>query len=48
MYDSGVANADMDASAITPTGGSQSHNNMQPYNTLSCIVALQGLFPSRN
>ena len=48
MYDSGAANADMDASAITSTGGSQSHNNMQPYNTLSCIIALQGIFPSRN
>jgi microcystin-dependent protein len=48
MYDSGVANADMHASAINPAGGSQSHNNMQPYNTLSCIISLQGTFPSRN
>lgn len=48
MYDSGDANADMDASAITSTGGGQSHNNMQPYNTLNCIIALQGVFPSRN
>ncbi len=48
LYDSGAANVDMDASAITSTGSGQSHNNMQPYNTLNCIIALQGLFPSRN
>lgn len=48
LYDSGAANVDMDASAITSTGGGQPHNNMQPYNTLNCIIALQGIFPSRN
>ena len=39
---------DMGVSSIASTGGSQSHNNMQPYTTLSCIIALQGVFPSRN
>ncbi len=29
-------------------GGSQAHNNMQPYTTLNFCIALQGLFPSRN
>jgi microcystin-dependent protein len=29
-------------------GGGQPHNNMQPYLTLNCIIALQGVFPSRN
>ena len=48
LYDSGTANTNMNTAAITSTGGTQSHNNMQPYNTLSCIIALQGLFPSRN
>lgn len=48
LYDSGTANVDMDASAIAPTGGSLPHNNMQPYNTLSCIIALVGTYPSRN
>ena len=48
LYDSGAANADMDSAAITSTGGNASHNNMQPYNTLNCIIALQGTFPSRN
>jgi microcystin-dependent protein len=29
-------------------GGSQAHENMQPYLTLSFVIALQGIFPSRN
>lgn len=30
------------------TGGSQPHNNLQPYLALNYIIALQGIFPSRN
>lgn len=33
---------------ITNTGGSQPHTNMQPYLTINFIVALIGVFPSRN
>jgi microcystin-dependent protein len=33
---------------VTNIGGSQAHNNMQPYTVLNFIVALQGIFPSRN
>jgi microcystin-dependent protein len=33
---------------ITNTGGSQSHENRQPFLVLNCIVALQGIFPSHN
>jgi microcystin-dependent protein len=29
-------------------GGSQPHNNMQPYLVLAYCIALQGIFPSRN
>jgi microcystin-dependent protein len=37
------------AAGILPhAGGSQAHNNMQPYLTLGYVIALQGLFPSRN
>jgi microcystin-dependent protein len=35
-------------STITSVGGSQPHNNMQPYLTLNFCIALQGIFPSRN
>ena len=30
------------------TGGGQPHNNMTPYLVLNFIIALQGIFPSRN
>jgi microcystin-dependent protein len=36
----------MKANAITNTGGSQAHLNMQPFLTLSFCIALQGIFPS--
>ena len=38
----------LDPSTVTSVGGSQSHNNMMPYLTLNFIIALQGIFPSRN
>lgn len=34
--------------AVQPFGGSQPHNNMQPYLTLNFCIALVGIFPSRN
>jgi len=33
---------------LNPAGGSQAHQNMQPFLTLSMCIALQGIFPSRN
>lgn len=42
------ANGTMAAGAIGNTGGSQAHNNMQPYLTINFCIAVQGLFPSRN
>lgn len=33
---------------ITNAGGSQPHENMQPYLVLNFIIALQGAFPSQN
>ena len=38
----------MDATSIANTGGSQAHMNLQPYLVLNFVVALQGIFPSRN
>jgi microcystin-dependent protein len=34
--------------ALTNTGGSQAHNNVQPFLTMNFIIALQGLYPSRS
>lgn len=37
------------AEGIVPnTGGGQPHNNIQPMLTLNFVIALRGLFPSRN
>jgi microcystin-dependent protein len=33
--------------ALTPTGGNQPHDNMQPYLTLNFCIAMQGVFPPR-
>lgn len=33
---------------VTNSGGNQPHDNMQPYLVLNFVVALQGVFPSRN
>lgn len=38
----------MGAGSIANTGGSQAHDNMQPYLAVNFCIALQGLFPSRN
>ena len=34
--------------ATGSTGGGAGHNNMQPFLTLNFVIALNGLFPSRN
>ncbi|HEX9932667.1 MAG TPA: tail fiber protein [Allosphingosinicella sp.] len=47
-YIGATALAAMNANSITNTGGSQPHENRQPYLTLSFCIALQGIFPSRN
>ncbi len=36
------------AATVTSVGGSQPHNNMMPYLVLNFIIALQGIFPSKN
>jgi len=33
---------------LSNTGGSQAHNNMMPWGTANCIIALVGIYPSRN
>jgi microcystin-dependent protein len=34
--------------SVATIGGSQPHNNMQPFLTMSYIIALSGIFPARN
>jgi microcystin-dependent protein len=37
----------MSPNMLAPAGGSLPHNNMQPYLTVTFIIALQGVFPAR-
>jgi microcystin-dependent protein len=36
----------LNPNSVTSVGGSQPHNNMQPFLTVAFIIALQGIFPS--
>lgn len=46
-YGSAV-NTAMNPAAILPIGSNLPHENMSPYLVLNFIIALQGIFPSRN
>jgi microcystin-dependent protein len=50
LYTSGPAPADspMSPLAIGTAGNSVPHDNMPPYLTVRCFIALVGVFPSRN
>ena len=37
----------LDPSSITPVGGSQPHENEQPYLAISFIISLYGIFPTQ-
>ena len=43
-----AGSVDVAANTTGATGAGQSHTNMQPYQTVNFIIALQGTFPSRN
>jgi microcystin-dependent protein len=47
QYQTPGALTSLSANAVTQTGGSQPHNNMQPYLTFNFNIALQGVFPPR-
>jgi microcystin-dependent protein len=51
-YSSGAPDTNMRADAVLvavqPAGGSQPHNNVPPFQCVSFIIALEGIFPSRS
>jgi microcystin-dependent protein len=47
MYYADVADTALSPNSMTPTGGSQPHDNFQPYLCLSFIISLFGIFPSQ-
>lgn len=48
IYTDQPANTQLNPQAIGATGGSQPHENRQPYLTVTFQIALQGVFPSRS
>jgi microcystin-dependent protein len=46
-YINDVPTGNMNSGAISSVGGSQPHNNLQPYGTLNYIISLFGIFPSQ-
>ena len=48
IYQKGASNTAMAPQATGPTGGGQPHENRQPLLALNFVIALQGIFPSRN
>ncbi|HKQ73050.1 MAG TPA: tail fiber protein [Blastocatellia bacterium] len=45
---SATPDSSMNPSLVSQAGGGQPHENMQPYLVVNFIIALQGIFPSRN
>jgi microcystin-dependent protein len=44
----GANTVSLSANVIAPSGGTQPHENMQPFLCINFIIALEGVFPSRN
>jgi len=47
-YSNAAGNTTMNATMVNSTGNGQAVTNMQPYLTVNYIIALVGVFPSRN
>jgi microcystin-dependent protein len=48
MYSTASPNVALAPQSISNNGGSQPHENEQPFLTLNFCIALQGIFPSQN
>jgi microcystin-dependent protein len=48
LYSNVTPSVPMSGMAIGSTGGGQPHDNQKPYLTITYIIALEGIFPSRN
>jgi microcystin-dependent protein len=47
IYIDDTPTAAMNAQAVTPVGGSQPHENCQPFLCINFIISLFGVFPSQ-
>ena len=48
IYIADAADGAMNPQSIGLAGGSQPHDNLQPYLALNYVIAVEGIFPSRN
>jgi microcystin-dependent protein len=48
VYSNAAPDTNLGSGTAGNTGGSQPHNNMQPYLGMNYIICLEGIFPSRN
>lgn len=46
--DQSVTPVNMAPNSIQPAGGSQPHDNIMPFQVITFLVALEGIFPSQN
>lgn len=47
-YQNAAPDTDLHASSIESAGGNQPHDNMPPFISLNCNIAITGIFPSRS
>jgi microcystin-dependent protein len=45
---SSASNVPMSPNALTAAGGNEPHNNLQPYLTVTFIIAMVGIYPTRS
>jgi microcystin-dependent protein len=48
IFGTGAVSESFSPAALSNTGGSQAHQNQQPFLTLNFCIALQGIFPSQS
>lgn len=48
LYSTAAPDTAMNAAVVQNAGGGQPHENRQPYLVLNYVIALAGIFPSRN
>jgi len=48
IYAATAPNVSLNPASVSPSGGNQPHNNLQPFLALTFIIALAGIFPARN
>jgi microcystin-dependent protein len=48
LYSTDAPTLAMSATTTLPSGGSQPHDNVPPYQVVNFIIALYGIYPSQN